>query len=141
MAQHSNNLHGPLALGEDTLVLLGDEAHAPFLKPRHGVPLVPRVHEALHQLMASGVHLAQVCYLLERVGKVATATASYGNLLQRAVLGLEKHHRHIWTQFLHPLRGKAPRRTCSNYGNPLLVHNAKVAKKSTSQGKSPVFHH
>ena len=64
-----------LSSWKHTMIILHHKRHAMALEPDIGIALVEAFHEAFHQTMATGIHLAEVADLLEGIGAVATATA------------------------------------------------------------------
>lgn len=73
---------GVLRLRKDALVGLCDQGYTMAPEPGHRVVVVKLVEEPLHELMATGIDLAEVADLGEGVGEVAAAATRHGHLGQ-----------------------------------------------------------
>lgn len=75
-------LHGILRDREDTLIILRDESNALMLKPFHNIFVAECAQGSLHQFIATRICHLEVGNVAERVGEIATPTASDSHLCQ-----------------------------------------------------------
>ena len=88
-----------------------------MLPPAHAVLIAEGPEGALHELLASRVHVAQALDALERIGKIAAASTGHGHLGQGSAPGLIHRNLSLRIQPLCPYGSKAARSTGTYYSN------------------------
>ena len=113
--QGVHNLHGVLRGGKHAAVGLCHKPHAFGLKPLPRIGGPELFEQSLHQFLATGIYGGKAAHVVERVCKVAAASAGHRDLGQRLSAAFIYSHIGSGAKPLYLYRGKASGCPCPYY--------------------------